>query len=180
MEDLPVTKLVLIPAVMLIASLNPVVAADDPRKEPAPPKPPTFKAPKGWEALERDKLGITAARFRSGEGEKEVVVTLTKLTGVGGGLVANVNRWRGQVGLEPLDENDALEELRPMKVDGLPGHILDVTGPKVEGKVTQRVVVVVVPKGEETWYVRMGGPAGPVAEQKAAFDEFVKSIRFEK
>ena len=35
-------------------------------------------------------------------------------------------------------------------------------------------------KGEETWFVRMGGPAGSVADQTAAFDEFVKSIHFEK
>jgi hypothetical protein len=156
--------------------------AEEPKKEPDP-KPPTFEVPKGWET-ERDKPPVAtvtvAARFRAGEGDKAASVTLIGLPGNGGGLAANVNRWRGQVGLKELDEKDALKSLEPIKVDGLDGHVLDVTGPEVEGKVTQRVRVAVVARDGYTWYVRMGGPAAPVGDQKKAFDEFVKSIRFAK
>lgn len=171
------TTLIMLRVVVLISSFTPCAAADEPKKMP---QPPTYKVPKSWEKIEPDKLGFTTARFQVGKGEKAVSVTLTKLGGIGGTVTANINRWRGQVGLESLEEKEALKTLQAAKVDGLPGHIFDVTGPEVEGKVTQRIVVVFVTKGEETWFVRIGGPAGSVAEQKADFDAFVKSMRFEK
>jgi hypothetical protein len=162
-------------ALALAAVLAAGGRADEPKKDPAPP---TFLAPKGWEPL--DEGTFATARFRVGEGETAVTVTLTGLSGDGGGLTANVNRWRAQVGLEALDEKGALKALHGVKVGGLAGHSLDVTGPDVAGKITQRVMVVAVRKGDETWYVRMGGPAIDVAGQKAAFDEIVKSVRFAK
>jgi hypothetical protein len=152
--------------------------ADEPKKEAPPVKPPTFKAPKGWEPLGANL--IATAQFRVGEGETAVKVTVIALPGEGGGWVANVNRWRAQVRLESLDEKEALKLLQPIKVDGLAGYVLDVTGPAKAGEITQRVVAVVVKNGETTWFVKMGGPAVDVADQKKAFDEFVKSIRFEK
>jgi hypothetical protein len=164
-------------AAALAGVFLPSARAEEPKKE-TKPKPPTFKAPKGWEVLDAGEFAT--ARFRVGEGETAVTMTLTGLNGDGGGLVANVNRWRAQVGLKELAEKDSLQALESIKVDGLAGHILDVTGPDVTGKITQRVVAVAVPRGEHTWFVRMSGPAVDIGEQKKVFDEFVKSIRFEK
>ena len=143
-------------AVVSALVLGTVARTEDPKKEPTGPKPPTFKAPKEWKELERDKFGIATARFGIGEGEKQVVVTLVTARGT---LADNVNRWRNQVGLDSLDEEAVLKTLKPIKVDGLPGHILDVTGPEKEGKITQRIVGIVVLVGEATWFIRMGGPA---------------------
>lgn len=153
------------------------VRAEDPKKE-AKVKPPTYQAPKGWEVL--DPGDFATARFRLGEGDTAVQMTLTELKGDGGGLVANVNRWRKQVGLKELDEKDAKKAPEPIKVDGLAGHLIDVTGPDVDGKVTQRVVAVMVPHDGRMWFVRIGGPAVDVAEHKKVFDEFVKALRFPK
>ena len=164
---------------VLAALLVSAARAEEPKKE-AEPKPPTYKVPKGWETDERKKTAIVTARFRAGEGDKEVAVILIVLSGNGGGLVANVNRWRAQVGLKDLAEKDVLAALEPIKVDGRDGHVLDVTGPEVADKVTQRVVAAVVPNGDATWFIKMSGAAAPVGDQKKAFDEFVKSLRFEK
>jgi hypothetical protein len=153
--------------------------ADEPKKE-AKPKP-AFKVPKGWEAAELDKGGIATARFRAGEGDKAVTTVLVSVAVNGdSGLAANVNRWRTQLGLKELNEKDALKALEPIKVDGRDGYLFDATGPEVADKVTQRTVAVLVPHAGEAWAVKMGGPAAPVGEQKAAFDEFVKSLHFEK
>ena len=154
--------------------------AEEPKKETGP-KPPTYKVPKGWETLERDKAGFTTARFRAGEGDKAVTTILLSI-GLNGdsGLVANVNRWRHQLGLKELADKDALKALEPIKVDGRDGYLLDVTGPEVADKATQRIVAVLVPHAGEAWIVKMSGPAAEVADQKKALDEFVQSIRFEK
>ena len=171
------SKLSCLLALTLAVTLVPGGRAEEPKKEDAPAKP-TFKAPKGWDALDAGQFAT--ARFRVGEGETAVTITLTALSGDGGGLTANVNRWRAQVGLKELDEKEALKALQPIEVDGIGGHALDATGPDVVGKVTPRVVAVAVRRGEQTWFVRMGGPAAGVAAQRAAFDGFVASVRFPK
>ena len=172
-------KIIFITATLCIASLGRGAGAEDPKEGP-PSKKATFKAPKEWEALGPDKTGIVTARFQTGEGASAVTATLVELAGEGGGLGANVNRWRTQVGLESLAEKEVLKALDPIKVDGAAAHRLDVTGPAVGDKPAQRIIAVVVKSGDATWFIKMNGSAGAVDKQKAPFDEFVKSIRFEK
>lgn len=170
-------------AVFLLALV--VARAEEPKKELALP---TFTAPKGWTELEptvTDKqLGLTAKRLRAGDGDRAPTVSVSVLRGDGGGLVNNVNRWRNQVQLKPLDDKDALTSLAPIKIDGQDGHLLDASvpnGTKVEGKnPVERVVVAIVSHGGQTVYVRMAGAAAAVGEQKKAFDAFVTSLRLPK
>jgi hypothetical protein len=170
---------VCVAALALAVAIPHGARAEEPKKE-AKPKPPTYTVPKGWEEQEPDKLGIATARFRIGEGKGDEAVTASIVALQGDGLlVANVNRWRAQVGLKALDDEAARQALEPIKVDGRDAHFFDVTGPGAEGK-APRVMAAMIPRGEQLWVVRIGGPATKVAEQKKAFDEFVKSIRFEK
>ena len=97
----------------------------------------------------------------------------------GGGLAANVNRWRAQLKLEALQEEEALKALRPIRVGGLPGHSLDVTGPDVPDKPATRIRVVMVKRADQTWFFKLMGPEKLVGEQAEAFDGFIKSVRFE-
>jgi hypothetical protein len=143
-----------------------------------PPKPPTFQVPKGWRAVEPAPLCL--ARFQIGEGEQIATMTVVGLTGDGGGLVANVNRWRAQLGLEALAEKDALKFVQAIKVDGISGHTVDMTGPETLGKTTPRILAVMVKQGEQTWFFKLMGPASLIGEQKSAFEGFLKSVRFEK
>ena len=133
----PMSKLSCLLALTLAVTLVPGGRAEEPKKEDAPAKP-TFKAPKGWDALDAGQFAT--ARFRVGEGETAVTITLTALSGDGGGLTANVNRWRAQVGLKELDEKEVLKVLQPIEVDGIGGHALDATGtlPPLPEKVTSK------------------------------------------
>jgi hypothetical protein len=163
-------------AFLLSAALSPAGRAGDEGGPPSPPKPPAFKVPKGWHREKADP--ITSARFRAGEGDKAAAVTVTALRGDGGGLTANVNRWRAQVGLGRLTDAEARKAVRPVKVGGADGYAFDVTGPDAPGKPGQRVVAAFVRHGGDTWYFKLAGPAGTVGGQKAAFEEFLKSVRF--
>jgi hypothetical protein len=144
--------------------------------EPAPGAP-AFQAPKGWRPVE--DRGVMLARFEVGEGKHMASATVMTLLGEGGGLVANVNRWRAQIGLDALDEQAVARAVRPIKVDGLPGHGVDLTGPQVDGKASQRILAVVVKEGDRVWFFKLMGPADLVAEEKQAFEQFVESVRFD-
>jgi hypothetical protein len=62
-----------------------------------------WQTPEGWKAAPSSNMRLI--NFRVGpQGEAECYVTI--LPGAAGGVAANVNRWRGQLGLEPSSESD--------------------------------------------------------------------------
>jgi hypothetical protein len=164
-----IRKVKAIAAILLVAGV--VGAASS---QPTGDKAPTFKAPKGWKSIEPGPVAL--ARFEIGAKDELATVAVVGLTGDGGGLAANINRWRAQLKLEPLADKDALQSLKALKVNGIDGHLWDTTADKAG----QRIVAVILPREKQTWYIRIMGPTKLVAEQKAAFDAFVKSVRFEK
>lgn len=98
-----------------------------------------------------------------------------------GSVLANVNRWRGQLGLPPFAQESELSQVvSPLKVGGADGAMVDLMGgPAAEGKPQQRMLVAMVPGAGTVWFFKAMGPAEKVAEVKPAFDAFVKSVHFD-
>ncbi len=122
-----------------------------------------WTAPAEWNR-EADSSGIAAAVF-SAEGQTRI--TATTLFGDGGGTLANVNRWRDQMGLAPLPALDA-------SVAGLAG-----AGARVDladAGQTRRMIAVIVPSGTSTWFFKLTGPVAGVEAQKDRFDAFVRAV----
>jgi hypothetical protein len=163
----------------LACLLSAAVAASARGQEKDAPKPPAFRAPKGWQAAEKPS-SFLLAQFTIAKGEQTATVMVAGLPGEGGGVVANVNRWRVQVGLKALEERELLKSVQATKVDGVDGHAVDLTGPDTSDKPAQRTVGAIVKHGGQTWFFKLMGPADLVGEQKSAFEEFLKSVRFDK
>jgi hypothetical protein len=113
------------------------------------------------------------AVFEAGEGDHIAVVTITP---AGGSLADNVNRWRTQVGLSPVSDEQIAKDCGPIDVDQLRGRYVDLTGPEAAGGL--RILAVLVKRGDTTWFFKMRGPADAVGRQKAAFEAFIGSVRF--
>jgi hypothetical protein len=151
--------------------------------------PPTEKlrytAPEGWK--ETDPVVVRngmefryEAALKVEEGGASALLTVSKLAGTGGGLLQNVNRWRSQIGLSPLDKEQLIDAAKDMKVGGAQGLAVDFTGPGIPpGKEKRRVLGVVVPREGLTWFIKMDGPADLVGKQEAAFQKFVGSVTFD-
>jgi hypothetical protein len=135
-----------------------------------------YTKPEGWKEIP-DPKGIRIALFEMENGAVEVGVT--SFARSGGGLLMNINRWRGQVHLQPIVEQELQKEIQPIDVAGTGAHYVDLTGPAADGKPAERILGVILPKGEQTWFFTMKGPADFVEKQKSAFEAFVKSVRFE-
>jgi hypothetical protein len=136
--------------------------------------PVKYTTPDGWEDLGgRSSGGIRmAAAFRAPGG---VEVTVIPLPGAAGGLADNVNRWRRQIGLPELSAEQVTKDLREVEVAGARGHLADLAG----AAGAKSTVGAIVPRGGTTWFFKMTGPADAVAGQKAAFETFLKSVRFD-
>ncbi len=104
--------------------------------------------------------------------------SVSMFSGDGGGVLENVNRWRGQVGLARIKEGDLLDATLP--VGGTASPYVDLTG-TAAGAPT-RLLGVIVPHGGATWFFKFMGPPDLIAKEKANFETFVTSHQpaFEK
>jgi hypothetical protein len=97
-----------------------------------------------------------------------------------GGLVANINRWRGQIGLGPLAPDEIAGITSDLDVNGTKATVVDFKGDTAPPGKTQppRMIVVTVPNAGNSWFFKMTGDAPLVDAQKESFLQFVKSVRF--
>jgi hypothetical protein len=135
----------------------------------------SYSLPPGWTRLAKP-VEFSVASFQAGAADKPVVITVSRLAGNAGGLVANLNRWRGKAGLQTLDEDQMAKDLLWLKVDGEKTPYVDLVNPKQTD--ANRILGVVAERGPVTWFFKLQGPAPQVDQQKAAFEAFVESIKF--
>lgn len=135
-----------------------------------------YDKPEGWKE-KPDPKRMRLAVFDVADGAAEAGIMV--LSGEGGGLLANINRWRGQVQLEAIEEEQLRKEVRQLEVAGTAAHYVDLSGPASAERPPQRLLGVVLPHGQQTWFFTLKGPPEVVAQQKAAFEALVKSVRFE-
>ncbi len=139
------------------------------------PDIPVNAAPVRWTVPEDwQELAPTAIRIGNfavpGKNGKKAEVAVTSFPGSVGTELDNVNRWRGEVGLPPVDES-ALSS-QPVTVDSFEGKLFDLTGPSA------RTVVAMVPRNGSMWFFKLRGDAEVVAAAKPAFSDFLKSVHF--
>ena len=147
-------------------------------QSPGDPAPLKYTTPEGWKEVP-SQSAFRVASFEVEADGKRADVSVSPLSGAAGGPLANVNRWRDQIGLPPTDGAKLRDELREIEVAGGPANLIELVGPQSAGEKRQSILGVMLERGGQTWFFKMTGPAELVAKQRSAFEEFVRSIRFE-
>lgn len=129
---------------------------------------PEWTVPSSWKPAEPGQMQL--ARFQAGE-SAPAEVSVAVLPGAGGGVLANVNRWRRQLGLGPITE-EALAELL-VKPEGLAGYVVDIVSEQND----RRMVTAAVEGDSQTWFYKLSGEPAAVAREQAAFMAFVRSAK---
>jgi hypothetical protein len=137
-----------------------------------------YTTPQGWQK-QLDASGMSVATFQVGDGAKQAKITVVPLPGPAGGLAANINRWRGQLGLGPASEDDIRKELQEVEIAGAGAPYVDLTGPESPAGERQRILGVAVEHGAQTWFLKMVGPSDVVGMHKTEFEVFARSMRFQ-
>lgn len=112
--------------------------------------------------------GIVAAAFNAANDRGGARITATSLAGDGGGDLANINRWRGQLGLAPL------AELAQVESSDIAGGFVAVDLRNPAG--TDRMISVIVPAGGSTWFFKLRGTVDGVEAERGAFSAFVREV----
>ena len=162
--------------------LKPVAAAHPPITGGGPPPAaeskgrPQWKVPAGWRETAPSTMAL--ARFLIGE-EGKAELTVTVLPGPAGGIAANVNRWRGQLGLAGWDEAELASQLQPLDGAGAGAMLVEMTGTDARGGgEPMGLLGAIVPRGNQTWFFKLTGQPAVVIGQKNAFVEFLSSINY--
>jgi hypothetical protein len=141
-------------------------------------RPFRFTKPDDWEERPPDmpqgvpRLAVFVVR----DGEHVAEVSVVPLPAQGAGALANVNRWRRQLGLRPIDDVQLQKELRHLDVADGQAPYVDLTGRDPTGP--QRILGAWIIHGGQAWFIKMKGTPELVGKQQAAFEAFVKSMRF--
>jgi len=138
-------------------------------------KPP-WAVPAGWQEVPAAQFLLAEYSMAGANGAK-AEVNVAQLSGNGGGVLPNVNRWRGQIGLDPVDEVGLLKVTTTMPVGGGQATFVDMTGKDMSGA-TVRLVAAIVPMGDQTWFFKLMGDEKVVADQKDVFTKFVQTAKY--
>ncbi len=145
----------------------------------APPGPPEggglrWTLPAGWKEAQGGGQMRYATLTAPVQGK--VDVSVIRLPGPAGGELANVNRWRNQIGLAPVGEGDLGPLRKVLKTSAGELAVYDFTS---EGAKKTRTIAGLASIQGDTWFVKMTGDAEAVASARPAFLDLLGSLRLE-
>lgn len=143
--------------------------------EPGPPSV-LGEVPDHWTAGATSSMRLAGYSVKSEDGQV-ADVSLASLGGMAGGTLDNINRWRGQIMLPPVD--DVAEAGEIAEVTNPLGKVmivdLDAGDGAAEGD--GRIVAGILPLGQETWFFKMRGDRGLVGREKSAFLRWIETAK---
>jgi hypothetical protein len=144
-------------------------ASEPPPSAPAPQEKPAsplkWPAPSDWTSLTPGQMQVGKFSVPEQNGAKaEVAVSI--FPSDTGGTLANVNRWRSQLGLEPTDDAGLATCVQALEGGGT---LIDLTNEQ------RQLVGAIIPRDGRWWFYKMLGDAPAVAAAKDAFVRFVKT-----
>ncbi|HXQ82369.1 MAG TPA: hypothetical protein VN775_13710 [Opitutaceae bacterium] len=132
-----------------------------------------WEAPAAWKAAPAGAMRKASYAVPGEGGESEL--SITAFPGDVGGELANVNRWRGQVGLAPLRAEELESAVSRVEANGLRFAIVELFPPGDPG--AKAMVGAIVPFGGSTWFFKLTGPGALVRASRPAFTGFLHTVR---
>ncbi len=136
----------------------------------------SWTTPAGWE--EQPAGQMRAATFRVADAGKVVDIGIVPLPGQAGKDLDNVNRWRAQVGLEAITEEEMDRVAIPVTIAGSQSRLFDQAGENAASGDKSRILAAILRKDGVAWFFKATGDDELVAQNRKAFIGFLESIRF--
>lgn len=152
-------------------SMSPPFAGRQPAVSPPTADGPAnlkYEVPAGWQ--EEPASGFRKASFKIHADGETGDVSVSDLAAAAGDLLPNVNRWRGQVGLEPMTQAEVEKQAETMDVGTRQGQYIEMIG---DEKATLGVIVTT---DDRAWFIKLTGEKKLVERQRENFKAFVHSL----
>ena len=131
-----------------------------------------WDTPKGWIQSSGSKMRLASFNipYSAGYGDLSIMV----LSGDGGGVEANINRWRGQISLEPQTISDINKISEKRKNELGEYQIFEVINNENKEKA---FICAIIPSTDTTIFVKLSISASGISEIKENFIYFCDSFK---
>ncbi len=136
----------------------------------------TWEVPEGWVITEGNPMRVGSFQFGTADNRAEISVV--PLLGDGGGLLANINLWRSQLGLAELE--DSADSAAEVDIGENRVTLVELTGDN-QMKIAdarQAIVVAIMNRNTESWFFKMAGSVAAIQAGRESFMHFLASVKF--
>jgi len=130
-----------------------------------------WKTPEGWTEVPPSSMRY-ASFSAPAEGGTKIDISVVTFPGDGGSDADNINRWRGQIGLAPIDPSTVTSQVVPLKTADATFSTTDIAGDKT------RTIAAWTRRDGHVWFFKATGPNAAVEKEKSNFVKFIESVRF--
>jgi hypothetical protein len=167
-----------LPASHPSAGPRPVASTQLPPDVPPPPSAstPLWTPPASWKAKAGSTMRVATFEV-PGDGGESGDLSVVALGPAAGDVLANVNRWRKQFGLGPVDEAGLAKAAPTLALDS--GG--SATFVALEGAAEQEgngLLAAMVKREDKVWFYKLTGPAKLIAKEKDNFTKFVAGVKY--
>jgi hypothetical protein len=148
-----------------------------PRKtEPGAATKPVWEIPPDWKEAPPSPM-LLAKFLVPGDGPQKAEVTVSVFPEDAGGVLNNVNRWRGQLGLASITAAELPSLTRPLEVPGTKAILVDMNGTDMKTGQKARLIAAILPQGDRTWFYKLMGDEQVAERQRETFVKFVQTAK---
>lgn len=132
-----------------------------------------YTKPASWQEGQRNQF--RKAAFTVQDGQKMVEITVIDLPP--SSVLDNVNRWRGQIGLERTTQAELSQAMTRITAGGIESDYIELVGADMGGR-REAIFGVIAVEGNRAWFIKLKGDAELAQREKANFEAFVRSLKF--
>lgn len=134
---------------------------------------PTIKwtTPEGWTEVPPSSMRYASFSAPAEDGGK-IDISIVTFPGDGGTDADNINRWRGQMGLAPVDTKAVPSQVAPLTTGDTTFSTTDIAGNKT------RTIAAWTRRDGRVWFFKATGTTAAIEKEKPNFVKFVESVRF--
>jgi hypothetical protein len=130
-----------------------------------------WETPENWTEVPPSSMRYASFSAPAQNGTN-IDISVVTFTGDGGSDAENVNRWRGQIGLTPIDPNAVSSQIASLKTADATFSTTDIAGSKT------RTIAAWTRRDGRVWFFKATGPNDAVEKEKPEFVKFIESVRF--
>ena len=137
---------------------------------------PKWTPPAAWKLVAGNAMRL-ASFVVPGDGGAVGDLSVVALGAQAGGVVANVTRWRRQLELPPVDENELSSSLKSLQTtQGEKALLVELEG--AAGHAGSNLLAAIVQRPDRTWFYKLTGPKALVTAERDNFQKFVQSVTY--
>lgn len=131
----------------------------------------SWTVPGNWQEQPASSMRVGSFLIK-GKTAQQADFSVVPLSGNAGGDLANINRWRGQIGLEPISDQDLARQSQTISPAGRKMLFVNFSN---SGR---RLMAAIYQRGDRSWFFKMTGEDAVVSAAKPAFLQFLQSLQF--